>query len=581
MTIEKIPVVSASDEHYAPYLCVMITSLLEKTSPDTEIDFYILDDHISKESKGLLQQTVKLHSNQATIEFIPVDRHQYENFLVSDHITTTAYFRLSLPKLLKDYSYRKILYIDADTLILADIRELYNSSLHGKIIGAVIDPGQTKALKRLGIPSTDYYFNSGVMVVDLQKWNEHKITEKALAFLTEHGDRILYHDQDALNAVLYEHWAPLHPKWNMQTSLIFERHPAPTKTYEQLYREGNMNPSIVHFTGHDKPWNTLKNHPYQQLYMAKLAETLFKDAKNEETSMNDEEITIVSCCNDAFVPHLTTLFLSILENTHEPMARFSFYIIEDEISERNKQLLRQSIASYRAKVEFLRVDMNSFSHVVESDRIPRTAYFRIVAPELFRNTGVKTLLYLDCDMVAVTDIAELWTIDLSDYLLAAVEDAGFHHRLEKMKLPVESALYFNSGFMLINVEAWLKKEITFRVLNFIENHPEKLRFHDQDALNAVLCDQWLQLHPSWNAQSYIMEGSKKHPLPQGEKEYEETRRDPKIIHYSGHVKPWHAEFDSPTLKYYEKYYSLTAFPPYKQFLVKTYDCPNMIRKKVE
>ncbi|WP_170924757.1 glycosyltransferase family 8 protein [Candidatus Enterococcus clewellii] len=282
--MEKIPVVSASDEHYAPFLCVMITSILENTSPNTEIDFYILDDQISRKSKNYLRQTVNIHSNQATIEFIPVNSQLYEDFLVSDHITTTAYFRISLPSLLKEYSYKKILYIDADTLVLDDIRELYDSPLHNKVIGAVIDPGQTKALDRLGIHSTDYYFNSGVMVVDLEKWREQNITEKTLNFLTEHGDRILYHDQDALNAVLYEQWAPLHPKWNMQTSLIFERHPAPTNEYEQLYKDGIAAPSIIHFTGHDKPWNTLKGHPYQQLYMEKLAETIFKKTREEVAS---------------------------------------------------------------------------------------------------------------------------------------------------------------------------------------------------------------------------------------------------------------------------------------------------------
>ncbi len=74
-----------------------------------------------------------------------------------------------------------------------------------------------------------------------------------------------------MNAVLYEDWEPLHPKWNMQTSLIFERHPAPNEKYERLYKEGNEKPSIVHFTGHDKPWNTLKDHPYTNLYLKKLA----------------------------------------------------------------------------------------------------------------------------------------------------------------------------------------------------------------------------------------------------------------------------------------------------------------------
>ncbi|MGC6769262.1 glycosyltransferase family 8 protein [Enterococcus sp. LJL128] len=284
MQFEKIPVVSASDEHYAPFLCVMITSLLENTSPNEAIDFYILDDKISRTSKNYLKQTVKIHSNQASISFLPVDNSLYADFLVSDHITTTAYFRISLPKLLKDYEYTKVLYIDADTLILDDVRKLYDCPLQDKVIGAVIDPGQTKALARLGIESQDYYFNSGVLLVDLKKWNEKRITEKTLAFLTEHGDKIIYHDQDALNAVLYEQWAPLHPRWNMQTSLVFERHPAPNEHYQMLYKEGNDDPAIIHFTGHDKPWNTLVDHPYQQLYMEKLGASIFKNTKKEVVS---------------------------------------------------------------------------------------------------------------------------------------------------------------------------------------------------------------------------------------------------------------------------------------------------------
>ncbi|MGC6769263.1 glycosyltransferase family 8 protein [Enterococcus sp. LJL51] len=295
--------------------------------------------------------------------------------------------------------------------------------------------------------------------------------------------------------------------------------------------------------------------------------------------MNKEKITIVSCCNDAFVPHLTTLFISILENTCEPFSNFAFYVVEDNISYKNKELLQQSLAPYHVQAIFLNVNEEYFSNAVESDRIPKTAYFRIVIPELFRDKGVERLLYLDCDMVAAADITNLWSVDLSDYLLAAVEDAGFHHRLEKMELPVVSTCYFNSGLMLINVDAWLKNDISQKVLNFIDKYPEKLRFHDQDALNAVLHDRWLRLHPSWNAQSYIMERSKQHPTAQGEQEYRETRKQPKIIHYSGHIKPWHEEFDSPTVKYYERYYNLTAFPPHKQFLIKKYNHAQIIRSK--
>lgn len=277
---EEIPVVTASDEAYAPFLSVMIATLLEKTARKTPVRFLIIDDNLSKSSKEKLIQTANNFSDSATIQFVKVDEELYKDFLVSDHITTTAYFRISMPKLLAEENYRKLLYIDADTLVLDDISTLYQSSLEGKTIGAVIDPGQTKALQRLGVASEDYYFNSGVMAIDVKRWNQQKITEKTIDYLKNNADKIIFHDQDALNAVLYEDWHSFHPRWNMQSSLIFDKHPAPTEEYKQLYKEGREAPAIVHFTGHDKPWNTLKNHPYQDLYMKRLNESIFNERVN-------------------------------------------------------------------------------------------------------------------------------------------------------------------------------------------------------------------------------------------------------------------------------------------------------------
>ncbi|MGM9904007.1 8 glycosyltransferase [Enterococcus sp. 10A9_DIV0425] len=266
-----VPVVTASDENYAPYLSVMIATALKNSNKMRHIYFYVIDDGLSEYSKEGLKQTVKEYSEHASIQFLTVEKDVYEDFLVSDHITTTAYLRISLPKILSKYNYQKVLYLDSDILVLDDIVNLYDEPLHGKTIGAVIDPGQTKALKRLGIDSDEYYFNSGVMVIDIDQWNKKNITEKTISFLKEHGDRIIYHDQDALNAILYGDWEQFHPKWNMQSSLIFEKHPAPDDNYKELYKSGNKAPSIVHFTGHDKPWNTLKDHPYTQIYLKNLA----------------------------------------------------------------------------------------------------------------------------------------------------------------------------------------------------------------------------------------------------------------------------------------------------------------------
>lgn len=275
--------------------------------------------------------------------------------------------------------------------------------------------------------------------------------------------------------------------------------------------------------------------------------------------MTKEKMTIVSSSNDGFAEHVAALFVSILENTEKPASSFDFYVIDDEISIANKRLMRETLGDYETKLHFMTVDKAYFADAVESDRIPENAYYRIAIPELFRDQDLERILYLDCDMIALTDISALWELDLSNYTLAAVEDAGFHHRLEKMEVACDSTKYFNSGFMLINMKRWLSENVTKRVLRYIHDNPEKLKFHDQDALNAILHDHWLQLHPKWNAQSYIMKREVEHPDPEGEKEYFQARRDPKIIHYSGHVKPWDPEFTSSLKKYYEEYEDMTAF----------------------
>ncbi|MGX7125451.1 glycosyltransferase family 8 protein [Enterococcus viikkiensis] len=277
---KELPIVTASDENYAPFLSVMIRTLLEHTNRMTPIHFYIIDDDLSMESKRKLKQTVQLYSTKAAIEFMTVNKETYKDFLVSDHITTTAYYRISLPKTFKNSGYEKILYIDADTFILDDVTKLYQTDLENKTIGAIIDPGQTKALARLGIDSKDYYFNSGVMVIDIKRWNQRNITEKTIDYLKNNRDKIIYHDQDALNAVLYEDWTQIHPRWSMQSSLITDKHPAPTLYHKKLYAEGRANPAIVHFTGHDKPWNTLTGHPFQDAYMKVLQESVFEKVVN-------------------------------------------------------------------------------------------------------------------------------------------------------------------------------------------------------------------------------------------------------------------------------------------------------------
>lgn len=271
------------------------------------------------------------------------------------------------------------------------------------------------------------------------------------------------------------------------------------------------------------------------------------------------EITIVSAADDGFVPHLATLFLSLLQ-TKETDTVINFYVIDDNISLVSKDKLNQMINEYNATISYLQIDTLEFDDMVESDRIPTTAYFRIAIPNFLKQTDIERAIYLDCDIVALQPIEDIWRIDLGDKLVAAVEDAGFHQRLDAMEIDANSNTYFNSGVMIIDLVKWRTEKITEQVLNFASTNQEELRFHDQDALNAILHDRWLILHPKWNAQAYILQGEKDHPTKIGKIEYDEARRDPALVHYSGHVKPWHKESDHPYQENYLATRQQTPFP---------------------
>ncbi len=115
----------------------------------------------------------------------------------------------------------------------------------------------------------------------------------------------------------------------------------------------------------------------------------------------------------------------------------------------------------------------------------------------------------------------------------------------KMGITKENEKYFNSGMMLIDLVRWRAKSITQKVLDYINQNPEKLRFHDQDALNAILYNDWLHLHPQWNAQSNHCNGNHFSTRTELLEPYAETREDPKLIHFCGHVKPWHENCENP------------------------------------
>ena len=87
--------------------------------------------------------------------------------------------------------------------------------------------------------------------------------------------------------------------------------------------------------------------------------------KEESLMVEQRSISIVSSSNEAFVPHLATLFLSLL-TTKQPHTTFHFYVIDDNISLRSKFLLNRTVGEYNARISYVTIDPAEFSGAVVS-----------------------------------------------------------------------------------------------------------------------------------------------------------------------------------------------------------------------
>lgn len=245
-------------------------------------------------------------------------------------------------------------------------------------------------------------------------------------------------------------------------------------------------------------------------------------------------IHLVTATNDAYALPLGVMLTSLFANkTSDDLV--TVYVLYETLSTQNKLNLVKVLKKYNQHPLFLPVNNLDFSNLKETHYITKEMYYRIAIPDLL-GPEVKKALYLDSDLIVKEDIRKLWETDISDYFVAAVESIDAQGRKKDLWIP-DNYRYFNSGVLLINVETWREHNISTKVFEFIQTHPEKLVHPDQDALNAVLYDKWLLLHPKWNYTT----GHAKLRL----------RTKPAIIHFTGQKKPWNASH--PLGKHYLKY----------------------------
>ena len=268
-------------------------------------------------------------------------------------------------------------------------------------------------------------------------------------------------------------------------------------------------------------------------------------------------IDIFFASNNNYVQHLSVSIASILVNSL-PNEKFNFYILDGNISNKNKNILLSLKNIKDFSMEFIKVQEEMFKIcpiTPECCHISNQCYYRYVIPWV--KSELKKVLYLDCDIVVKDSLKDLWNIDLKDNYVAAVEDLCSITKEDANRLGTNH--YFNSGVLLINNELWKRDDIINTLFKNTKEIHDKIRWVDQCVLNYTFKDKVLFVSPKYNLQHSAYKDTKYNLYTKNEIEY--AKAFPVIIHYTGCNKPWHKKCCHLLWKNYYKYLKYT---PYKK-----------------
>lgn len=287
--------------------------------------------------------------------------------------------------------------------------------------------------------------------------------------------------------------------------------------------------------------------------------------------MTDTAIHITLASDDNYARHMGIVVLSLLSNTARPEL-LHFHFLSAGIAPVNRQHIETLIHSYGAHCEFICPDDEIYG-AIPKKRYGVAALFRLSLGTLLP-TELTRVIYLDCDVLAFDDIADLWQLDLDGKIVGAVTNLGVQ---SEKRLGVPDGEYFNSGVLLIDLAKWRENQIGEKTLAFMQQDTQRLIFPDQDGLNCVLQGRWQHLPLRWNQQpaTYSMREKGKTERGLTPAQFHEAVNNPGIVHYLGRNKPWNYMTFHP-LK--ENYWAYLARSPWRDSKPDNLSLLNRIKK---
>lgn len=285
----------------------------------------------------------------------------------------------------------------------------------------------------------------------------------------------------------------------------------------------------------------------------------------------NDSINIVLASNDNYVIAVYMALFTLIENS-SATNNYDIVILESDITDENKEMISSlakdkdniSIRFYSTKKLFEETPLWHYNYWTID------TYARLWIGEIFE--GYEKVVYIDCDVIILADIAELYNIDMTGYIMAGRRN---HNILVNYKIDKELKYYLdniykvapneivNAGVLVLNVPLLKEAKPVEKCIELLDKY-KRLFMQDEEVLNQVAKGKIKYFESGWNFNNIISpDFIFDYEFLEYVKEYVQGFFEMKLIHYSTKIKPW----DEPQLYYAELWWEWAKkCPIYKKIL---------------
>ena len=248
------------------------------------------------------------------------------------------------------------------------------------------------------------------------------------------------------------------------------------------------------------------------------------------------------------------------------------YVVEDKISEKNKNRLQQITDKFNRKIIFIKMPSQEEVYPGVKINLGRT-YARMALGEILPQ-HVDRALSLDSDTLVMDSLHDLYHTEFSEnqYVAGVYDCVGRAIQKSVLNAP-DDLLYCNAGMFMIDLKKWRSEKVGEKLLNAVlQNADGKhvMYFLEQDLMNLTFYKHLKLVHPKYNVLTsiYFFDYKSvlrmKKPVSYYSKlEVEEAKKKPALLHATTcfYIKKrmWVENSDHPYHDFYLDYRSRTGW----------------------